>query len=176
MFHGGIHLCNVGYKICFKIPALSSSCKARLNVSDWWRDFGGLEMGLNELFARLRPCPKWHTTDLWTSSESTLRWRHVVQTYRALSASPRGCIERYFWDRLDRHAGNRKTVWLLLWTEAPDSGKYAAYHCCVYIWLSKALTFCSIYLMNHNAIVLFSSLLLAYVWDINHWSMIIMFV
>jgi len=32
---------------------LSSSCKARPNVSVWCRDFGGLEMGLNELFARL---------------------------------------------------------------------------------------------------------------------------
>jgi len=52
MFKGNIH-CNVGYKICFKIPALSSLCKACPNVSDWCLDFYGLEMGLNELFARL---------------------------------------------------------------------------------------------------------------------------
>jgi len=48
-FDGGMHLCNVGYKICFKIPA----CKAYPNVSDWCLDFVRLEMGLNELFARL---------------------------------------------------------------------------------------------------------------------------
>jgi len=37
-FDGGMHLCNVGYKICFKIPA----CKAYPNVSDWCLDFVGL--------------------------------------------------------------------------------------------------------------------------------------
>jgi len=41
------------FKICFTVAVLSSSCKARPNVSGWCHDFGVLEMALNELFARL---------------------------------------------------------------------------------------------------------------------------